>query len=85
MVEHAKAAKNPRPKTVTPQPEIRRWWEEPSPPPAATTTPGDGYSSEQLGQIPLARPITDDERANITRLLTRLDALDLAPMLGVTV
>ena len=44
--------------------------------------PGRGGDTfDKLLAVPLARPLTDDERELTTRLLTRLGALDLQHML----
>ena len=44
---------------------------------------GRGYTTDQLGSIPLPRPMTDEERYWMARQMTRCDTFDLAPMLGV--
>lgn len=56
---------------------------KPAPKPAAPKR-GDGYTTDQLGVVMKSRPLTDDECGAVMQQLTRYDAIDLAPMLGVT-
>lgn len=60
--------------TWQPEPKAK-----PKPPPPPKRS-GDGYTVDQLS-MPLARPITADERDAVTQLLTNHNATDLTDML----
>ena len=44
---------------------------------------GRGYTTDQLGNVPLSRTMTDEERFWMNRQMARCNTFDLADMLGV--